>query len=104
MISQPIKRRNCRTPSHISSSLLACSSAPASTTAAVQTGQQGSYVFVVKQDQTVDLRPVTIARGVGDETVIQSGLTPGEIVVTDGQLRLVAGSRVSVKRNPQVTQ
>jgi membrane fusion protein, multidrug efflux system len=73
-------------------------------TAAVQTGQQGSYVFVVRQDQTVDLRPVTIARAVGDETVIQSGLTPGETVVTDGQLRVVAGSRVSVKRNSQVTQ
>jgi len=73
-------------------------------TAAVQTGQQGSYVFVVNQDQTVDLRPVTIARAVGDETVIQSGLTPGETVVTDGQLRLVTGSRVSVTRNSPLTQ
>jgi membrane fusion protein, multidrug efflux system len=73
-------------------------------TAAVQTGQQGSYVFVTTKDQTVDLRPVKIARAVGNETVIQSGVTPGETVVTDGQLRLVAGSHVSVKRTPQVTQ
>jgi membrane fusion protein, multidrug efflux system len=73
-------------------------------TAAVQTGQQGSYVFVTTKDQTVDLRPVKIARAVGNETVIQSGVTPGETVVTDGQLRLVPGSHVSVKRTPQVTQ
>jgi len=64
---------------------------------AVQTGQQGTYVFVVKSDQTAELRPVTVARSNGDRVVIQSGLQPGETVVTDGQLRLVAGSRVSVK-------
>jgi multidrug efflux system membrane fusion protein len=64
---------------------------------AVQTGQQGTYVFVVKQDQTVDLRSVDVARSRGNETVIRAGLKPGETVVTDGQIRLVPGSRVSVK-------
>jgi len=64
---------------------------------AVQTGQQGTYVFVVKGDKTVELRPVVVARANGDRSVIQSGLKPGETVVTDGQLRLVAGSRVSIK-------
>jgi multidrug efflux system membrane fusion protein len=66
-------------------------------TAAVQNGQQGQFVFVVKPDQTVDLRPVSIARTNGSETVIQTGVQPGETVVTDGQLRLTAGSRISVK-------
>lgn len=64
---------------------------------AVQTGQQGTYVFVVKSDQTAELRPVTVARTSGDLSVIQTGLQTGETVVTDGQLRLVAGSRVSIK-------
>jgi membrane fusion protein, multidrug efflux system len=64
---------------------------------AVQTGQQGTFVFVVKTDQTVELRTVTVARIAGDETVIQSGVGAGETVVTDGHLRLVPGSRISVK-------
>jgi membrane fusion protein, multidrug efflux system len=51
----------------------------------------------VKPDQTAELRTVTIARTNGVETVIQSGLKAGETVVTDGQLRLVAGSKVSIK-------
>jgi multidrug efflux system membrane fusion protein len=66
-------------------------------TAAVQAGQQGPYVFVVKDDRTVDLRAVEVSRQRGSETVIASGVTPGETVVTDGHLRLVPGSRVSVK-------
>jgi multidrug efflux system membrane fusion protein len=64
---------------------------------AVQTGQQGLYVYVVKPDQTVDLRTVTVSRTRGNESVIASGLKPGETVVTDGQLRLVAGTRINVK-------
>jgi multidrug efflux system membrane fusion protein len=64
---------------------------------AVQTGQQGTYVFVVKPDQTVDLRAVNVERTAGDQSVIKTGLKPGEIVVTDGQLRLNAGTKVSVK-------
>jgi membrane fusion protein, multidrug efflux system len=64
---------------------------------AVQSGQQGTYVYVVKDDQTVELRPVTVARTHGDESIISKGLEPGETVVTDGQLRLVPGARVSIK-------
>jgi len=66
-------------------------------TTAVQTGQQGTYVFVVKPDQTVDLRAVVVERTSGDQSVIKNGLKAGETVVTDGQLRLVGGSRISVK-------
>ena len=65
--------------------------------AAVQVGQQGQYAFVVKADNTVEYRPVAVERTSSLETVIKSGLKPGETVVTDGHLRLVAGSRVSVK-------
>jgi len=64
---------------------------------AVQTGQQGTFVFVVKPDQTVELRPVTADRSIGGDTVIDKGLKPGETVVTDGQLRLVPGARITVK-------
>jgi membrane fusion protein, multidrug efflux system len=69
-------------------------------TTAVQSGQQGLYVFIVKPDQTAELRNVTVARAEGADTVIATGLAAGETVVTDGQLRLVPGSRVSVKSGP----
>ena len=65
--------------------------------AAIQAGQQGPYAFVVKPDKTVDFRLVEVSRAGAIETVIQQGLKPGEIVVTDGHLRLVPGSRTSVK-------
>jgi membrane fusion protein, multidrug efflux system len=73
-------------------------------TAAVQVGQQGQYAYVVKSDRLVEYRPVVVERTAGLETVIKSGLKPSEVVVTDGHLRLVAGSRVSVKgeESPQV--
>jgi membrane fusion protein, multidrug efflux system len=72
-------------------------------TAAIQSGQQGDFVFLVKPDQTVDLRPVTVARASDGESVIKQGLTAGDTVVTDGQLRLVAGSHVKVKNaTPEV--
>lgn len=64
---------------------------------AVQIGPQGQFVFIVKPDQTVDLRIVTVARTAGTESVIKDGLQAGETVVTDGQLRLVPGSRISIK-------
>ncbi|HET6464208.1 MAG TPA: efflux RND transporter periplasmic adaptor subunit [Nitrospiria bacterium] len=67
---------------------------------AIQTGQQGSYVFVVKSDQTVESRPVVAAQEVNGETVINQGLAPGERVVTDGQLRLVSGVKVEIKTAP----
>ena len=61
---------------------------------AVQTGQQGRYVFVVKPDQTVELRNVQVQRSAGEKTIIASGLSGGEIVVTDGQLRLRPGTKI----------
>lgn len=64
---------------------------------AVQTGQDGQYVFVVKANQTAESRKVVVGRSQGAETVIAQGLAPGETVVTDGQLRLVDGSKVQVK-------
>jgi multidrug efflux system membrane fusion protein len=64
---------------------------------AVQAGQQGPYVFVVNSEQKVDMRPITVGRTSATETVIVSGLKPGEIIVTDGHLRLVPGSRITVK-------
>jgi len=64
---------------------------------AVQISQDGSYVFVIQSDSTVELRPITVARTVGDETVVDMGLRPGERVVTEGQLRLEPGSKVEIK-------
>ena len=64
---------------------------------AVQRGQQGQYVFVVKQDGTVESRPVVVAMQDERQAVIEKGLAPGEVVVTDGQLRLAPGARVQVK-------
>jgi multidrug efflux system membrane fusion protein len=64
-------------------------------TEAVQTGQDGQFVFVLKPDQTVEQRPITTGSAVDQDTVITNGLTPGETVVTEGQLRLEAGTRVT---------
>jgi multidrug efflux system membrane fusion protein len=64
---------------------------------AIQTGQHGEYVYVLKPDQTVDERPVTIGITYQDKTVVQKGLAAGETVVTDGQLRLTPGAKVDVK-------
>ncbi len=66
-------------------------------TAAVNAGPQGQYVFLVKEDKTVAMQPVAVARTAGTDTVIKSGLSVGDVVVTDGQLRLVPGSKISVK-------
>jgi len=65
-------------------------------TTAVQNGPNGQYVFIVTPNQTVALRDVKIARAEGDETVIASGLAPGDTVVTAGQLRLAPGTRVTI--------
>jgi multidrug efflux system membrane fusion protein len=65
--------------------------------AAAQAGQQGQYVFVVKPDLTVESRPVTVSRTYDDFVVVTHGVTPGEKVVTDGQLQLVPGAHVEVK-------
>jgi multidrug efflux system membrane fusion protein len=64
---------------------------------AVQMGQTGQFIYVVKADQTVEIRTIKTGIAFKNETVVQSGLAAGETVVTDGQLRLVAGSKVTVK-------
>jgi membrane fusion protein, multidrug efflux system len=61
---------------------------------AVQTGQDGQFVFVVKPDLTVEQRPVTVLQRVDDDVVISQGLETGETIVTEGQLRLEPGSRI----------
>jgi membrane fusion protein, multidrug efflux system len=66
-------------------------------TVAVQTGPEGQHVFVVRADDTVELRPVTVARASGADTIIEKGLARGDTVVTDGQLLLVPDSRISVR-------
>lgn len=66
---------------------------------AVQTGQDGQFVYVVKQDRTVEMRPVVTGARVEQELVIDRGLEPGETVVTEGQLRLTPGSHVQFQEN-----
>jgi multidrug efflux system membrane fusion protein len=67
-------------------------------TQAVETGQEGQYVYVVKKDMTAEVRPVTVGATVGQETIIVKGVQPGETVVTDGQLRLLPGAKVEFKK------
>ena len=68
---------------------------------AIQTGQNGQYVFVIKDDLTVESRPVEVGRPLKSETVIDKGLQAGEKVVTDGQLRLVPGAKVEIKEKTE---
>jgi multidrug efflux system membrane fusion protein len=65
--------------------------------AAVQVGQASTYVFVVKADNTAEMRPVVMSRTIAGKSVILKGLEPGEQVVTDGQVRLTNGSRVEIR-------
>ena len=62
----------------------------------VQTGQDGTYVFVVKADRTVESRPVVTGARVDQDLVVESGLQVGETVVAEGQLRLAPGMRVQL--------
>jgi len=64
---------------------------------AVQTSQAGQFVFIIKEDLTVETRPVEVGRSLDSEVIITKGLTPGERVVTEGQLRLVPGAKVKIK-------
>jgi membrane fusion protein, multidrug efflux system len=68
---------------------------------AVQNGQSGQFTYVVKPDQTVEERPVKIGVNFNGETVVEKGLRSDETVVTDGQLRLAPGLKVSVKSSIQ---
>ena len=60
---------------------------------AVQTGQDGQFVFLVKGD-VVDQQAVTVGQRVGEDVVVEKGLQVGQTVVTEGQLRLEAGTRI----------
>jgi len=64
--------------------------------AAVKAGPNGNYVFVVKSDGTAEQRDVTVARSVDGQSMIAKGLEEGETVVTDGQSRLINGTKVQV--------
>jgi multidrug efflux system membrane fusion protein len=61
---------------------------------AVQPGARGQFVYVVKPDQTVESRNVTVGATVGRKAIVETGVAPGETVVTDGQLRLYPGARI----------
>jgi multidrug efflux system membrane fusion protein len=65
--------------------------------AAIQTGQEGQYAFVIDSKGKARQRAVTTGRGVDGLVLVRSGLSPGERVVTDGQLRLVDGAEVEIK-------
>jgi len=71
---------------------------------AIQTGQQGQFVYVIKNDMTADLRIVTPGRTYENWTVIDKGIAAGEKVVTDGQLRLVPGTKVEIKSSAAEAQ
>jgi multidrug efflux system membrane fusion protein len=64
---------------------------------AIQTSQAGDFVFVVKPDLTAETRPVEVGRNLDGQVIIKKGLSPGDRVVTDGQLRLVPGAKVEIK-------
>ncbi|MFH0782867.1 MAG: efflux RND transporter periplasmic adaptor subunit [Pseudomonadota bacterium] len=70
-------------------------------TQAVQVGQSGPHVFVVKDDSTVEERPIITGMSLDGVTVVESGLAPGEKVVTDGQLQLISGGKVEERSKPQ---
>lgn len=64
---------------------------------AIQRGTQGAYVFVVKPDQTVAARPITVGPTQGDDTAVESGVTPGDLVVVDGADKLKDGVKVEMQ-------
>jgi len=65
----------------------------------VEQGQTGQYVYVIGSDSIAQMRPVTIGAEFKDETVIEKGLKPGERIVTDGQMRLTPGAKVTMKNS-----
>ncbi|HEY0634349.1 MAG TPA: efflux RND transporter periplasmic adaptor subunit [Gammaproteobacteria bacterium] len=69
---------------------------------AVQESQKGSYVYLIQADDTVELHPVRVERVDGGQAVIAAGLQGGEQVVTDGQLRLRPGAKISRRQNGAV--
>ncbi|HEY1659716.1 MAG TPA: MdtA/MuxA family multidrug efflux RND transporter periplasmic adaptor subunit [Candidatus Sulfotelmatobacter sp.] len=72
-------------------------------TAAILRGPQGTFVYLAKPDKTVEARPVNVALTQGSTTVIASGVTPGDVVVTDGQDKLQTGSTIEPRNGVQNT-
>jgi multidrug efflux system membrane fusion protein len=70
---------------------------------AIQSGQQGPFVYVVKQDQSVEPRPVKVGQTVNGKAIVDSGVMAGEAVVTDGQSRLYPGAKISVAAAPEAS-
>jgi len=66
-------------------------------TVAIQRGVQGAYVYMVKPDQTVAVRPVSVGPAQGDDSAIDSGLSPGDLVVVDGADKLKEGAKVELQ-------
>jgi membrane fusion protein, multidrug efflux system len=66
---------------------------------AVQTSQKGQFVYVVRNNK-VEMRPVVIDRSVGSDIALKSGVEPGEVVVTDGQSRLVPNAEIQILKTP----
>lgn len=62
----------------------------------LQTSQQGQFIYVLKADQTAEMRKIVLDRTIGDEAVISSGLAAGETVITDGLLRITPGAKVQI--------
>jgi multidrug efflux system membrane fusion protein len=69
--------------------------------AAVQAGQAGQFVYVVKQDKTVEPRQVSVGRNVGEQVIVDKGIAAGETVVTDGQMMLFPGATITVAAAPK---
>jgi multidrug efflux system membrane fusion protein len=70
---------------------------------AVQRGPQGDYVYVIKPDDTVEMRSIKVSQVENDVAAVEQGLTAGERIVVDGQYRLDNGSKVSVEAPPAKT-
>ena len=68
--------------------------------AAVQSGPNGAYAFVVRQDSTVETRPVRIAASRNGEALVESGLSAGETIVVDGHYKLRPGARIAATPAP----
>jgi membrane fusion protein, multidrug efflux system len=83
---------------HITLTLAEQSDATVVPSKAIQTGRDGKYVFVIRDDQSVEIRPVTVGTLSGDDVMVEKGLQAGDQVVTDGQFRLTAGSRIEIQK------
>jgi multidrug efflux system membrane fusion protein len=82
---------------NVSMTLSAMENALVVPTRAIQVNQSGAFVFVVKEDKTVEMQPVDVGPQADEFTVLLKGATAGETVVTDGQLRLSPGTKVAPK-------